>query len=210
MANNFFTKSGNPSTGTLAASSLMRAEFLSIEQGFDKLPTLTSNGYKPIRVNSGGTALEAAAPQIAFFREEQTSGTNAATLTSATWNNRVLNTTVVNAITGCSLSSNTIILPAGTYHIRALSPIHASSGNNGYCIQRVYNDSDSATIVQGITVGVESSELDVIEAQTIFTLAAQKTISIDTYIDNGGCDGGQAFALGYTEIYTEVFIERLY
>jgi len=37
----------------------MRAEFESIEDGFDKLPVMTSNGGKIVAVNSGGTALEA-------------------------------------------------------------------------------------------------------------------------------------------------------
>lgn len=58
MANDFFTASGNPATGSQGSSSTMRAEFEAIEDGFDKLPTLTGNGGKLIKVNSGGTALE--------------------------------------------------------------------------------------------------------------------------------------------------------
>jgi len=37
----------------------MRAEFDLIEAGFDKMPALSGNGSKLVRVNSGGTALEA-------------------------------------------------------------------------------------------------------------------------------------------------------
>jgi len=191
----------------------MRAEFLSIEQGFDKLPTLTSNGYKPIRVNSGGTALEAAAPQIAIFREEQTNGTAGASLSNLTWNNRVLNTTVVNAITGCSLSSNTIILPAGTYHIKAKSSFDSTTaGSVGFGIERIYNDSDSASIIHGLASYCLGLDDEWVEAETVFTIAAQKTISIDTYLDSEGFNGGSpAYGSGsINEIYSEVFIERLY
>ena len=59
MANSFFTASGNPATGSQGSSASMRAEFESIEDGFDKLPVMTSNGGKIVAVNSGGTALEA-------------------------------------------------------------------------------------------------------------------------------------------------------
>ena len=59
MANNFFTASGNPATGSQGSSATMRAEFESIEDGFDKLPAMTGNGGEIVAVNSGGTALEA-------------------------------------------------------------------------------------------------------------------------------------------------------
>lgn len=61
MANNFFTASGNPTTNSQGSSAIMRAEFSSIEDGFDKLPTLTANANKAIAVNSTSTALEAVA-----------------------------------------------------------------------------------------------------------------------------------------------------
>lgn len=61
MSNNFFNASGNPATNSAGLSATMRAEFESIEDGFDKLPTLTSNALKAIIVNSNATGLEAVA-----------------------------------------------------------------------------------------------------------------------------------------------------
>ncbi len=61
LANEFFTASGVPSTGSALNSATMRGEFSSIEDGFDKMPTLTGNGNKVVTVNSGGTALTATA-----------------------------------------------------------------------------------------------------------------------------------------------------
>lgn len=59
MSNPYFTKSGYPSSNARAVSATLRAEIAAIEAGFDLLPTLSGNGGKIIRVNSGATALEA-------------------------------------------------------------------------------------------------------------------------------------------------------
>jgi hypothetical protein len=55
-------------------------------------------------------------PQFAVFEEQQTSGTNGGTGSNG-FNTRLLNTTVANTITGASLGSNQVTLPAGTYDI---------------------------------------------------------------------------------------------
>lgn len=58
MANDFFTKTGNPINNSSGSSSLMRAEFAAIEAAFDKQPALTANGNKLIQVNAAANALE--------------------------------------------------------------------------------------------------------------------------------------------------------
>lgn len=58
MSNNFYNVTGTPSHGAQLQSAPMRAELAAIQSGFDKLPTMTGNGNKTVRVNSGGTALE--------------------------------------------------------------------------------------------------------------------------------------------------------
>lgn len=58
MANNFYIKSGNPTTGSAGSSSIIRNEFELVEQGFDKLPPLNGNGGKLVRVNAPENALE--------------------------------------------------------------------------------------------------------------------------------------------------------
>jgi hypothetical protein len=59
---------------------------------------------------------------MAIFNETQASGTNGGTFTSGSYIKRTLNTTVVNNIAGCSLSSSVITLPAGTFYVNAISP----------------------------------------------------------------------------------------
>lgn len=61
MPNDFYNDSGVPSTGSAGSSATMRAEFAAIEEGFNKLPTLTGNGGEIVRVNAGASALETVA-----------------------------------------------------------------------------------------------------------------------------------------------------
>jgi hypothetical protein len=59
MSNDFYNASGTPATGSPGASASMRAEFSAIKAAFDKLPAITGNGNKLVRVSAAGTALEA-------------------------------------------------------------------------------------------------------------------------------------------------------
>jgi hypothetical protein len=58
MANEYYDSTGYPQTGASGSSASMRAELDSVEAGFNKLPTLTANGNKLVKVNSAGTGLE--------------------------------------------------------------------------------------------------------------------------------------------------------
>lgn len=68
MANDFYTSSTSPTTNSQGSSAVIRAEFASIQAGFDKMPTVTGNGDKLISVNTAGTALEAIAAATALAR----------------------------------------------------------------------------------------------------------------------------------------------
>src|SRR5258706_425079 len=60
MANDFYTPSGSPATGSSGASAVVRSEFDALRAAFDKMPVLTGNGGLPPFVTAGGAALEAA------------------------------------------------------------------------------------------------------------------------------------------------------
>lgn len=153
----------------------------------------------------GGSYQNQVARQFAYFREEQTSGTNGGT-SSAGWNTtRTLNTTVYNSITGCSLGSNLVTLPAGTYLIKGITPFSAS----GQFITRIYNSSDTAIIVRGSNAGDNAGYAI---AETVVTLSASKNIRLDTYtVEAVASTGlGTAVSEGTNEVYSEMFIERLY
>lgn len=82
MSNDYYVSSGTPGTGTFAASAPMRSEFGSVEDGFDKLPTLTGNGSKAVIVDSGGAALTTTTGTLTLAGNFATAGASALTLTT--------------------------------------------------------------------------------------------------------------------------------
>jgi len=88
---------------------------------------------------------------VSIFSVSQTSGTNGGTATSGSWLKIGLNTTVVNGITSCTLTSGVISLPAGTYTVEASNPF---AGVND-CKIKLYNTTDAADTIIG-TSGSQS------------------------------------------------------
>ena len=121
MANDFFTAAAVPSTGASLASATIRNEFAAIEDGFDKLPTMTGNGSELVAVNSSGTALEAvttgtgilsflATPSSANLRTAVTDETGTGALVFAT--SPTLVTPVLGVATATSVNKVAITAPA--------------------------------------------------------------------------------------------------
>lgn len=85
-----------------------------------------------VRLNSDGSldglyvwyngAWTKALPNRCLIEEQYGSGVGPADPVPNTWATRTLNTTTINTISGLSLASNQITLPAGTYVIRAHCP----------------------------------------------------------------------------------------
>lgn len=61
MSNDFYNHTSWPGFGSAGTSASARSEMDRVQAGFDKMPTLTSNGGKFVIVNSGGTALDVSA-----------------------------------------------------------------------------------------------------------------------------------------------------
>ena len=74
MANDYFTKTGNPASHSSGSSALIRSEFAAVETAFDKLPTLTGNALGLVRVNSGATAMETISPAQARAAQDKSLG----------------------------------------------------------------------------------------------------------------------------------------
>lgn len=146
---------------------------------------------------------------VLHVRDEKSNGTHGGAASATTWNTRVLNTVVVNQITGASLSSNQVTLPAGTYRVRARAP--------GYLVDQhrlgLYNVDDSQFEVLGGGVFNVSGTFIASDAHIIggrFTIAAEKTLELRHYTDRAqGTDGlGYASSSGQVEIYAELWIEQ--
>ena len=61
MSNEYFNVSGDPAPSSPGSSGTIRTVLSNISLGFDKLPVLSGNGLKLVRVNTAGTALESIA-----------------------------------------------------------------------------------------------------------------------------------------------------
>lgn len=138
---------------------------------------------------------------IIIVRCERTSGTGDGT-PGANPNTRVLNATQKNTISGASLASNQVTLPAGTYEIIARAPIYAGGdGHQAY----LYNITDSADAILG-TVGrsgngVGNFSHSFIEGQ--ITISAAKVFEVRHVVESGGGDAlGAGYNSGKTNIYT--------
>ena len=149
--------------------------------------------------------------QFAIFNETQTSGTNGGTFTSGSYIKRTLNTTVVNNISGCSIASSVITLPAGTYHLRAECPAHYVNSHKAKL--RNTTDSTDTQIGQngysGQTTGSGVFTRALVEAY--FTITASKNFEIQHRCQTTRNDDGYGGNNGYgdSEIYTTVTIIKV-
>jgi hypothetical protein len=146
---------------------------------------------------------------IAIFNETQASGTNGGTFTSGSYVKRTLNTTVVNNITGCSIASSVITLPAGTYSVFVGAP--AFSVDDNKC--RLRNTTAATDIALGnASYSGSADSVNVISTiQTYFTLASSTNIEVqhrsaNTKASNGF---GVGASFGDNNIYTQITIIRV-
>jgi len=143
------------------------------------------------------------------IQDQKTTGTDGGTSAATTWNTRDLNTVVTNEISGASLSSNQITLPAGTYYIEASGPATRSQGTQ----LRLYNITDASTELLGQSAYSGSGDNTNVHSLMCgrFTIADAKVFEVDQYtITTVGTLGlGTASDSGSTEIYTDVKIWKV-
>jgi hypothetical protein len=146
---------------------------------------------------------------IAIFREEQASGTNAGTFTSGSYVKRTLNTTVVNNIASCTLTASVVSLPAGTYLIRGIATAYGAL--NGVQA-RIANTTDS-TYSYGqsnyyVNGGTSTGNNTV---ETIVTITGTKNFELQhrcaSTVSSNGL--GNSVAFGNIEVYSQLFIARI-
>jgi len=145
---------------------------------------------------------------IAIFNETQSSATNGGTYTASAYVKRTLNTTVLNNIAGCSISSSVITLAAGTYQVLAFCP----SIRTGNTRARLYDTSNTTTLVQSPNHYVDSSSGgDVSTVSGVFTLAASTNMELQmrgsATLASVGL--GTSLSTGEDEIFSQITIVRI-
>lgn len=141
---------------------------------------------------------------LLHVRDEKSAGTGGGSSGSSSFVARVLNTVVTNEISGASLSSNQITLPAGTYYIEADAP---GSGNIDGTVIKLRNITDSTDAVLGRPVYTVSPSIRSLLSGR-FTIAGIKVFELQHYVVSGGLYGN-AGNRGITEIYADARIWKV-
>ena len=164
---------------------------------------------------SGTFALtsQASSAKTAYIQDQKASSTGGGASTAGSWLTRDLNTVVDPEGTGITVSSNQMIIPAGSYHVSIKVPFH---GINNRANSRLYNITDTALILNGSSVCETSGDCTYqSHIEGYFTLAAQKTVEVQYRVQTLqgatsalGFPSGASFAVGM-EIYTQVKITKV-
>ena len=153
---------------------------------------------------------------LIHVHDEKTSGTVGGAGSGATFNTRTLNTVLTNEISGASLSSNQITLPAGDYYIEASAP---SSQSGAVAVSshktRLRDITGSATLAVGTNAivnaesGVSMSSVSFTRGR--FTLSVSSVLELQHWIGAtaGVTDFGNAVTSGEVEVYAEVRIWKV-
>ena len=129
--------------------------------------------------------------------------------TTGSYLTRDLNTVVTNEITGASLASDQISLPAGTYYIQAAVPAYESIA----ILAKLYNITDSADELIGHGTGV-AGNLGVGGWSFVigrFTIADTKVFEIQMRFGRAKANNGMGLEMAYgvVEHYTLVQIWQI-
>lgn len=165
-----------------------------------------------LSVNSGATALEYVTrvwPDTIHVQEQQTAGTDGGTFTSGAWRTRVLNTVVTNEITGASLSSNRITLPAGTYEAIGRAPARACNLHK----TKLVDVTNTADLIIGSASQSNASVAATFESHFMgrFTLAGSAAIEVQHQCETTAATTGLGIAAGFSEVevYTDILIHKI-
>lgn len=165
----------------------------------------TPNGDKG---NTGATGPAYQHP-VLLVRDEKASGTGGGSPSAGTWNTRVLNTVKANTISGASLSSNRITLPAGTYEYEASAPAYGADMHR----LRLYNVTDGVvTEVGGSEQASASTATRAFVTGKQLVLTAPKVFELQHFIGSNG--GGNTLGVpisntGVIEVYAEIEFRKV-
>lgn len=160
-------------------------------------------------------AAVAAAPRgapAAQFTYQLASGNNSAepAISATTWTERYLTTTVANSISGCSLSSNQVTLPAGAYLFRAWATAQQSAAPSCLGALRLRDTTHGATLGVGPPSPAPQSVLQngVVAVDGVFTLSASAAVELDVYF-NVAVNAGHALSSGEPEVFVSLILAKV-
>lgn len=150
--------------------------------------------------------------KVLHVRDEKAAGTNGGA-SSVGSNTRTLNAVVTNTISGASLASNQITLPAGTYEVNFSAPCLGPVANHRAVL---YNVTDTSQLFLGVAAYSNLNpsygyDTTVSYGVGIITITATKVLELRHYISVAvGTFGlGGTANDGYTDVYASVLIKKI-
>ena len=144
--------------------------------------------------------------QVIHVRDEKAETTYGGTFTSGAWRVRDLNASKTNTITGASLASNQITLPAGTYWVHATAPAYRASRHRA----KLYNTTGAADVLLGTSTysgpgAYSAATLSFLSGQ--FTLTATSVLELQHRCETTNAIHGFGVESNFgTEAYSDVVI----
>lgn len=148
-------------------------------------------------------------PYSVFMDVKSTSSFGGA-FTASIWKTRTLNTSTVNTITGCSLSSNRVTLPPGKYYFNWKCPAVQTQSHKTRL--RKITPSPSATIAVGTSeyAGSDNQNSNNSSGNYIVTLTATSTLELQHRCSYNSLSWGMGVPSGFDkEVYSVLEIEKL-
>lgn len=179
--------------------------------GASGAPTRLGFGNVGAALRTAGTGANPAwgAAPLFFARYTESAATDGDSLSNASFTKVNMGTVEVNTISGASMTTNTITLPAGTYEAYIHAAWHNGAGAGRFANWRWRNTSDNDTIVNRSTQASAGEGKDVGLVCT-FTIAGSKTFELQALASNTGTIQGQANNLGSEdEGYLSILIRKV-
>jgi hypothetical protein len=169
--------------------------------------TVEDKVMSPRRTWDGILALSPFLKSI-HVQHQASDGVDGGTFTSGAWQTRPLSTVVSNDITGASLATNEITLPAGTYYIDANAMGFTVTRHQA----RLYNVTDAAAVLYGMnafSTGTNNGNYASVRGK--FTIAAEKALRLEHQCGTTASNTGFGYpcTFGNTEVYADVLIWKL-
>jgi hypothetical protein len=160
------------------------------------------------RTGDKGDTGSAATFPILYVREEQPSGTASSSAGAFGVVQCVLNTVKVNEISGASLASNQVTLPAGTYEYEGTTVAYGSALTHKAML---YSVTDTAYTDYGTSSSSNSSSSDTSRAilRGKFTIATPKVFQLRRYTTGSSAGPAQPASASATEVYFEILFKKV-
>ncbi|MDB4312206.1 hypothetical protein N9937_02125 [bacterium] len=168
-------------------------------------------GTEVLSPTGDGSGLSGLASPVdyAVMSLQETSGSAGGGSIATTWTKRSINTVELNDITGASLATGQITLPAGTYRFDSYS---AAGGNAGRMTTRLYNVTDAVAVAQAIGSGADTAGQDscVNPLSGVFTIAAEKVFEYQYFAQTAGGSGlGYGQSTGAAEVFVRITLAKV-